>query len=585
VLVLGAGINGCALARELLLAGVHVCLVDQADISFGTTAYSSRLIHGGLRYLEFGEFDLVRESLAERTRLLRLAPQFVKPLQLFIPVDNRLGGLSAAAGKFLGWSRNANQRGSRRGAWLVRMGLWFYDTYARDPTLPKRAVHRPDEPGIVAVDRHKFRWLLSYYDAQVLYPERFTLALVEDARRIAAERNLRFQIFTYHRAELSARRVRIHSLRGDGPVSELAPEAIVNATGAWVDQTLASLQVPSKRLIGGTKGSHLVTYHARLRECLAGKGIYAEAADGRPIFILPFGQGTLIGTTDQRYCGDPADAVASREELDYLLNAVGEIVPQAALEPSDIDLTYCGVRPLPYVEKSSPAAITRRHWMAEIPGAEVPLYAIIGGKLTTCRSLAEQSADTILRRLGRQPRQNSRQRPLPGAELYPADPVELRARIHELAKRFDLAYEQIEAMWSLCGSRVEPILAECAVAGANNKSSGQAGVDRPTALETDQRRELAGTNLPVCYARWVIRNEWVTTLGDLVERRLMLVFVPRLTIDCLRQLADVLVAEGKLSAKERDREVQTVIDRLHAHYGKSVIMPAPEDLTPLESPR
>ena len=173
MVILGAGINGCALARELVLNGVSVWLVDTADIAFGATAYSSRLIHGGLRYLEYGEFDLVRESLAERTRLLRLAPQFVRPLRLFIPVANRFGGIIESARRFL--LRRSGKSSGSRGLWLVRMGLWFYDTYAHDPSLPRHQVHRIDDPCAVSIDDRQFRWLCSYYDAQIAYPERFVL--------------------------------------------------------------------------------------------------------------------------------------------------------------------------------------------------------------------------------------------------------------------------------------------------------------------------------------------------------------------------------------------------------------------------
>lgn len=559
MLVLGAGINGCALARELLLGGVHVWLVDQADIAFGTTAYSSRLIHGGLRYLEYGEFDLVRESLAERTRLLRLAPQFVRPLRLFIPVDNRFGGLLAAPLKFLGWSKG-DGHAARRGAWLVRLGLWFYDTYARDPALPRRAVHRRDEPGVVAVDR-RFRWLLSYYDAQCLYPERFTLALVEDARQIARQRNLDFQVRTYHQARLEGQRVVLrpgaaaaNSAAGSQPGEQRRFDAIVNATGAWVDLTLASLGVRSRQLIGGTKGSHLVTHKQSLREALGPGGIYAEASDGRPVFILPFGSATLIGTTDEHYRGDPALAVASQAEIDYLLATVNDIVPQAALGRDDIDLSYCGVRPLPYVPQGSTAAITRRHALVEVPGAGVPFYAIVGGKLTTCRSLAEESTATILRRLGRTPVDHSRQRPLPGAEDYPADEIGLHARLQAVAARHRFGDDQVRAMWLLCGTRVEPILQSLPAVTAEN---------------------LPGTPLPLCFVRWVVQNEWVQTLDDLIERRLMLLFTPGLSVDCLRRLAELLVAEGKLAPHQLDQSVAATIDRLQCHFGKRLATTSP----------
>ena len=189
VLILGAGINGCALARELALNGLSLVVVDTADVAGGTTAYSSRLIHGGLRYLEYGEFDLVRESLAERGRLLRLAPQFVRPLELFVPIRHRLTGLGQSIRRFMGWDVGAGST-SDRGLWLVRMGLWMYDLFARDRSLPKhRIVSIAAGP---QVDAHRYRWLAAYYDAQVAFPERLTLALLADACLAAQARGARF---------------------------------------------------------------------------------------------------------------------------------------------------------------------------------------------------------------------------------------------------------------------------------------------------------------------------------------------------------------------------------------------------------
>src|SRR6185503_10029843 len=150
VLILGGGINGAAAARELVLNGISVWLVDRADLAFGATAYSSRLIHGGLRYLEFAEFSLVKESLDERARLLQLAPHLVKPLRLFIPVRNNWGGLTQAAGKFLGFP-GKSKKIVHRGLRVVQVGLWLYDRYAKSGDLPPRSLHRPDEPGVPAV--------------------------------------------------------------------------------------------------------------------------------------------------------------------------------------------------------------------------------------------------------------------------------------------------------------------------------------------------------------------------------------------------------------------------------------------------
>jgi glycerol-3-phosphate dehydrogenase len=554
VLILGAGINGCALARELVLNGVGVTLVDTADIASGATAYSSRLIHGGLRYLEYGEFALVRESLEERTRLLRLAPQFVQPLQLFIPVENRFGGVLSSAARFLGFERwlRPDAKHQPRGSWLVRAGLWFYDTYARDPSLPKRAVHRLGRGSTPPVNDSKYIALCSYFDAQVRFPERFTVALVEDARALAAERRVPFDVLCYHEARLDGRRVLIEPV-GEAPAADavrtLEPSAIVNATGAWVDLTLRRLRVEAPTLMGGTKGSHFVTHHAGLAHTLAGRGIYAEAPDGRPVFVLPLGDAVLVGTTDEAYRGDPADAVCSSRELDYLLATVNEIFPQFALTTDDVELEYSGVRPLPANDDASPASVTRRHWMEEHAGAALPIYSIIGGKLTTCRSLAESSAATILTRLNLPVRATSRERPLPGG-IADADHQQRAA----LAQRFQLPLDTIERLWSLFGSCVEAIGEEAAESG-----------------DSDWRTPLAGNWLPRGFARWVIEHQWVSRLDDLVERRLMLLYEPQLGEACLRELAALLVAAGKLSAEAIDDEVNRTIARLSEHFDKRVL--------------
>ena len=558
VLVLGAGINGAAIARELLLSGVSVCVVDTADVSSGTTPYSSRLIHGGLRYLEYGEFDLVRESLEERTRLLKLAPQFVRPLQLFIPVTNRFGGLVGSARRFLGWERKrTSDVPPARGVWLVRLGLWFYDKYARDPTLPGHMVHTVRDPDAPRVDATRYRWFCSYYDAQLVYPERFVLGLLEDARRIAEPEGIAFELWTYHEARLVGKYVELFRLQKDtpreGPVRRFEAAAIINATGAWVDQTLRRLSVPSVPLIGGTKGSHFVTSHSRLREALRGKGIYAEAIDSRPFFLLPLAGATLVGTTDLPFEGDPRDAVASPQELEYLIESANRIVPEARLSAADVDVHYCGVRPLPQTRGATPGSITRRHWLEENRDCAVPLFSVIGGKLTTCRSLAELSAKTVLARLDHSVSANSRDRIIPGGEDYPDGQESCLKRQAELATRLGLSLPQVQSVWSLVGTRAETILSPAA--GADTQS-------------------VAGTTLPRAFVRWVIENEWVSGLADLVERRLMLLFAPELSEGCLRELAGLLVEAGKIRCDEVDVEVQSLISQLERRHGKRIHLDA-----------
>src|SRR5688572_10474880 len=186
ILILGGGINGAAAARELVLNGVGVCLVDTADLAFGATAYSSRLIHGGLRYLEFAEFSLVKESLDERRRLLQLAPHLVKPLRLYIPVRNSWGGLTQAAGKFLRLPLKG-KRTVHRGLRTVQVGLWLYDRFAGRGNLDPRSLHQPGAQGAPNVSRDVAKWLWAYSDAQIVYPERLVIDFLKDAEQLAAQ--------------------------------------------------------------------------------------------------------------------------------------------------------------------------------------------------------------------------------------------------------------------------------------------------------------------------------------------------------------------------------------------------------------
>jgi glycerol-3-phosphate dehydrogenase len=414
ILILGGGINGAAAARELALNGANVWLVDTADLAFGATGYSSRLIHGGLRYLEFAEFSLVKESLQERGRLLRLAPYLVKPLRLFIPVRNSWGGLTQAAGKFLGFPLQSKTT-AHRGLRVVQVGLWLYDRYATTDDLPPRSLHRPDEPGVPHVSPAVANRLWAYSDAQITYPERLVIAFLADARQLASEHGSDFRVFTYSRATLRGRVVEIRpsDTESGEPIATTEPAAIINATGAWVDETLARLPVESRRLMGGTKGSHFLTHHPKLRELLADHGVYTEARDGRPVFLLPFGAGTLVGTTDIPFEGDPATAVATEEELEYLLAVVADVIPDAGVTRDDISMHQCGVRPLPFADAKTPAAITRRHQLVWNDSSSVPLVSLVGGKLTTCRSLAEETAAAVLTHVGGKVELNSRDRPIP----------------------------------------------------------------------------------------------------------------------------------------------------------------------------
>jgi glycerol-3-phosphate dehydrogenase len=568
VLILGGGINGTAIARELMLNGVPVWLVDTHDIAGGATARSSRLIHGGLRYLEYGDFALVRESLAERARLRRLAPQFVEPLRLHIPVQRRGGGLIRSALRFLGASRSGSfgrlvsgeAIANSRGLWLVRLGLWLYDRFAGEGGFDKADVLPASAPGVPEVNADLYRWQCVYTDAQMLYPERFVVAMLEDARQLAAEQGIEFRVLTYHRADWRDGLVEVRSVH-DGQenldsqqVLAMQPSAVINATGAWGDLTLDELKLPSKRLFGGTKGSHFLTHQPQLRAALGSGGVYAEADDGRLVFVLPFGASVLVGTTDERFDDRPDRAVASPNELSYLVDLVNDLFPQVRLTLDDVDMHYAGVRPLPYQADGEAGAIPRGHRIVWNEQGPVPVLTIIGGKLTTCRKLAEQVVAIVAERIPLHPVVTSRERVVPGGENYPVDRDTLADEQQRLAIEFGFTLVQIQAVWSLCGTRTEAAL--------------QAAADGSIEI-------LTGSDLPLAYVRYVIEHEWVQTLGDLVERRLMLLYRPDLSVDCLRTLAGCLVEAGRLDGSDVDDSVTECIERLREVYGKQIGLAAP----------
>lgn len=389
LIVVGAGINGVGIARDAALRGLKVLLLEKNDLSSGTTWTSTRLIHGGLRYLEYAEVHLVRESLREREILLRLAPHLVKPLPLLIPIYSD----------------------DRRGPALVRAGMLAYDLLSFDKSLEHHRMLGCETtlqraPGLRA---EGLRGAALYYDAQVEYPERLVVENALSAVRAGA------QLSTYCQVdEILIRDRRVQGVRctdrTTGTQSEFQAPVVVNVTGPWVDQLLGGVE--DGPLMGGTKGSHIVVapFPGAPEDAL-----YAEAGeDHRPFFIVPWNDLYLVGTTDIRYEGALDHVRADRAEVEYLLREANRLLPSASLGADAVLYTYSGIRPLP--RASGPeAGITRRHVIKHhVPRAD-GLYSIIGGKLTTYRNLARQTVDRICRRLGRPGQCVTGVAPLPGA--------------------------------------------------------------------------------------------------------------------------------------------------------------------------
>jgi glycerol-3-phosphate dehydrogenase len=558
VAILGAGINGAALARELVLSGVDVTVIDADDIACGATAWSTRLVHGGLRYLEYGEIDLVRESLAERERLCTLAAHLVQPLTFYIPLERRLGGLLAAAARIVGLGKTARwlAGGMPRGSWAVGVGLWLYDRLSGSH-WPRHRMLRGGMPGMPQVDPRRYPLGATYVDAQMTFPERFTVELLLDARRAAEERGTRFHVLTHRTTAAMSDGTLVVRPNGEAraagvdEVLEWRPDAIVNASGAWVDRTREALPMAAggPRLIGGTQGSHLVIESPGLRVKLEAAGVYAEAADGRPVFVLPFDRElVLVGTTDVPFVGDPAEATASPDEIAYLLDACRHLFPGVQISTADVLLHYSGVRPLPQAgEGVAPGAITRRHLLVRHAGTPVPAWSIIGGKLTTCRSLAESSAQEVLAAVRWPVTGSSRERPLPGLKGVGTadDRTQLVRQLEEAGASPREAARLVAAFGGLAWSLLD--------------ESGYASCGW---------RARLGDGLLAAAVRRAVRDEWALTLGDVVERRLMLAFDPGFDQAGLQAVAAAFAAEGLLSHDCLDAEVARLESRLERRHGR-----------------
>lgn len=504
MIVIGAGINGAAIAREAAVGGNKVLLVDRADIGAGTSSTSSRLIHGGLRYLEYGELHLVYESLHERERLLAHAPHLVAPLELCIPV----------------------YRHGRRPRWQVALGLALYDWLSLGKSVPNRQLLDRDElvaklPGL---EREGLVGGASYYDAQVPHAERLVVENVLDAVAHGATLAT-YTCVTRIRVE-DGRTTGVDWRTSAGATGGARARLVVNAAGPWVDDVLGTIQ--HTRLLGGTKGSHIVVPAFPGAPSV---GVYVEArSDGRPFFILPWNELLLIGTTDERYEGDPADAAIDAPERAYLVAETERVFPGAAGLDARVLYTHTGVRPLPYRPRGSTSAITRRHLIRRHRAAR-GVYSIVGGKLTTHRALAEDVLHKVRHELPRAASAATRERPLPGA----LPPAERDALLAELGARFGV--RQARRLWHVYGG----------AAAAVAKLAATDGLAEPV---------TAGRGLLTAELVHALQSEWATTLADLLQRRSMVGLEADFGLGVAADAASVLTRLGFWDRARAEGEVE-----------------------------
>lgn len=424
VLIIGGGINGIAAFRDLALQGVDVLLVERGDFASGASAASSHMIHGGIRYLENGEFRLVKESVQERNGLLRTAPHYVKPLRTTIPIFSTFSGILTAPLRFL---THRSGPPAERGALLIKVGLTLYDAFSgAGRVAPRHAFHgrRRSLRQLPALNP-ALKYTATYFDASMHDPERLALDVLRDgtaAHPASGSSGARALNYVEAVGRDADRVVLRDVLTGDEfPV---AADAVVNASGPWTDLTNEALGTPT-RFMGGTKGSHIVLDHPELLEATRGREIFFENSDGRIVLIYPLKDRVMVGTTD--IDADPREpAVCTEAEVDYFFDLIRIVFPRIPVERSQIVYRFSGIRPLPRHEDTAPGFVSRdyridvdRDWGERGGDRPVPLVSLVGGKWTTFRALGEHLATTVLDLLGRERVTGTAGRVIGGGSDYP----------------------------------------------------------------------------------------------------------------------------------------------------------------------
>ncbi|WP_448809301.1 glycerol-3-phosphate dehydrogenase/oxidase [Agromyces bauzanensis] len=541
VLIIGGGINGIATFRDLALQGVDVVLVERDDFVSGASSASSHMIHGGIRYLENGEFRLVQESVEERNGLIRIAPHYVKPLPTTVPIFSTFSGILSAPLRFL---THRQGRPTERGAALIKTGLTIYDAFSRDGgSVPRHRFHgRTRSLAELPALNPDVKYTATYYDASMHDPERLALDVLFDG--LAAGPHAR--AVNYAAAVgLDADGVRVRDAL-TGEEFTVAADVVVNTSGPWTDLTNAGLGRLTSYM-GGTKGSHIVLDNEELLAATSGREIFFEHEDGRIVLIYPLKGRVMVGTTDLEHdLGEPA--VCTEEEVDYFFELIAHVFPGVRVDRSQIVYRFSGVRPLPRHDDTQPGFVSRdyrieRSEVAERPGTT--LLSLVGGKWTTFRALAEHLSGEVLGLLGRDRVRSTKGLPIGGGAGYPV--TDDARRVWLVTHGDDVGRARAEELLERYGTRAEAFLDEL-------DGESDAALEHHAGYS---RREIA----------WLVRNERIVHLVDLVLRRTSLAFTGALTAPLLDELAELAGEELGWDAARRRHEVDATRARLAERHG------------------
>ena len=542
VVVIGGGINGIATFRDLALQGVDVVLVERSDFGSGTTAASSHMIHGGLRYLENGELRLVRESVRERNALLRTAPHFVKPLRTTIPIYSTFSGLIAGPMRILRHAPGRRNKG--RGALIIKLGLTLYDTFSRDSgTVPRHRFHgRSASLEQIPELDPAIKYTATYYDASVHNPERLAMDVLLDGDKIRDEA---IAVNYVEATGLNEDGVRLRD-RESGVEFSLKADVIINASGPWTDLTNDALGRPTA-FMGGTKGSHIVLDHPELLTALGDRELFFEHSDGRIVLMLPLHNRVLVGTTDLE--ADPREpAVCTEEEVDYFFDLVGHVFPAIALDRSQIVYRFSGIRPLPRHGDISPGLVSRDYRIeVDESRPDTPVISLVGGKWTTFRALGESLADRALDFLGMSRVRTTDGLMIGGGAGYPrgaADAVAWRAE-----NLPGLEPRRQQTLFERYGTRASEVAAF---------------------LRAGDDTEIAHGALSVREIGFLVERERALHVDDVLLRRTNLAFVGDLRIEQIQEIAGALATYLGWDKSRTQAEISRSVSALREFHAVSI---------------
>jgi glycerol-3-phosphate dehydrogenase len=535
VLIIGAGINGIGTFRDLGLQGLDVVMIDREDYCSGASAASSHMVHGGIRYLENGEFKLVREAVQERNRLIENAPHLVKPLKTTFPIFKLFSGLLNAPLKFLGLL----ERPAERGAVVIKLGMVMYDLFTREQkTVPPHLFRNRKESLALFPDLNpEIIYTGTYYDGSMHSPERIAIELIKD---VVGENDqaipLNYVRFVSHQENTVLLRDEF-----SGEQFSLRPKIVVNAAGPWIDLVNKSMKEET-HYISGTKGSHLILDHPELCQAIGDNEFFFENKDGRIVLIFPIQDRVMIGTSDLRV-DDPDGIVITDEEIDYFFEMIARVFPGIEVNRSQIVYSFSGVRPLQHSERGSTGQISRNHKIGvdePVDGRSFPVLSLIGGKWTSFRAFSEQTADAVLERLGSPRIKSTADQKIGGSKGLPAGEAEREALVEKYSQGRGISGERFNSLLDFYGMQVVDM-----VQRYGEKLNAQVN-DCPQISEA----EIA----------YIIETEDIVHLDDLMLRRTLLGKLGRVNRRCLKSIADITADYSHWSDQQKQAEIKRTQD-------------------------